>query len=151
MVKFGQVRNYIVGIWEPADLGVCADLNLPCADVSRFLPEPLDHGKNAGAYGTHDYLVRGAVAAGAVAAGAVATGAVAGGVVQPPPARAQRGAVAAAAGWQRQSCRMEEAAGLTMHPAPTTAAHHLAGLLRCEGPAEEGLCRVLLRWGRVTG
>lgn len=56
MVKFGGVRNYIVGIWEPTDLGACADLNLPCADVSAYLPEPLDHASNSGEYGTHDYF-----------------------------------------------------------------------------------------------
>lgn len=58
MVKFGGVRNYIVGTWSSEDLEACADLNLPCADISSFLPEPLDHAPNAGDYGTHDYNVR---------------------------------------------------------------------------------------------
>ncbi|EFN52112.1 hypothetical protein CHLNCDRAFT_139418 [Chlorella variabilis] len=57
MVKFGGVRNYIVGTWSSEDLEACADLNLPCADISSFLPEPLDHAPNAGDYGTHDYNV----------------------------------------------------------------------------------------------
>ena len=57
MVKYAGVRNYVVGTWEAADLEACADLNLPCADVSSYLPEPMDHGENAGSYGTHDYLV----------------------------------------------------------------------------------------------
>ena len=29
MVKFGGVRNYVVGCWTPEDLAACADLNLP--------------------------------------------------------------------------------------------------------------------------
>ena len=57
MVKFGGVRNYIVATWDPADLEACADLNLPCADVTAFLPEPMDNTPNAGVYGTHDYFV----------------------------------------------------------------------------------------------
>lgn len=57
MVKFGGVRNYIVATWDSEDLAACADLNLPCADVTKFLAEPLDKGKNAGSIGTHDYLV----------------------------------------------------------------------------------------------
>lgn len=56
MVKFGGVRNYLVGIWEPSDLDACADLNLPCADVSAYLPERLDHA-SSGEFGTHDYFV----------------------------------------------------------------------------------------------
>ncbi|KAI7838010.1 hypothetical protein COHA_008192 [Chlorella ohadii] len=56
MVKFGGVRNYLVGIWEPTDLDACADLNLPCADVSAYLPERLDHA-SSGEFGTHDYFV----------------------------------------------------------------------------------------------
>jgi hypothetical protein len=59
MVKFGGVRNHIVATWDPADLEACADLNLPCADVTSLLPEPMDNGPNAGAFGTHDYFVRG--------------------------------------------------------------------------------------------
>lgn len=57
MVKFAGVRNYIVGTWNDTDLAACADLNLPCANITAFLPEPMDHGPNAGKYGTHDYLV----------------------------------------------------------------------------------------------
>ncbi|EFN55545.1 hypothetical protein CHLNCDRAFT_133996 [Chlorella variabilis] len=56
MVKFGRVRNYIVLAWSPRDLDSCADLNLPCADATRFLPTPLDNGPDAGHFGTHDYL-----------------------------------------------------------------------------------------------
>ena len=60
MVKFGGVRNYIVGTWTKRDLEACADLNLPCADVSAFLPEPLEapEGDVPARFGTHDYLVR---------------------------------------------------------------------------------------------
>lgn len=57
MVKFAGVRNHIVGAFTAADLEACADLNLPCAGVSGYLAEPLDHGEDAGAFGTHDYLV----------------------------------------------------------------------------------------------
>ncbi|EFN55055.1 hypothetical protein CHLNCDRAFT_52833 [Chlorella variabilis] len=57
MVKFGGVRNYIVATWDPGDLAACADLNLPCADVTRFLPEPMNRAQDAGAFGSHDYLV----------------------------------------------------------------------------------------------
>ena len=58
LVKFAGVRNYIVGTWEQADLESCADLNLPCADISSYLPEPMDHA--ADGFGTHDYYVSGA-------------------------------------------------------------------------------------------
>ncbi|KAL4854738.1 hypothetical protein ACK3TF_004658 [Chlorella vulgaris] len=57
MVKFGGVRNYLVATWDPEDLAACADLNLPCADVTALLPEPLDKAKDAGLTGSHDYLV----------------------------------------------------------------------------------------------
>jgi hypothetical protein len=57
MVKFGGVHNYIVGTWEAPDLEACADLNLPCADVTAFLPEPLDHSSGEAVYSGHDYLV----------------------------------------------------------------------------------------------
>ncbi|KAI3432373.1 hypothetical protein D9Q98_003930 [Chlorella vulgaris] len=57
MVKFGGVRNYIVGTWDPDDLQACMDLNLPCADVTSFLPEPMDKAPGAGLFRTHDYLV----------------------------------------------------------------------------------------------
>jgi hypothetical protein len=57
MVKFGAVRNYIVGIWSQQDVDACADLNLPCADVSAFLAEPLDNASNAGSLSNHDYNV----------------------------------------------------------------------------------------------
>ena len=52
--------------WDPADLEACADLNLPCADVTSLLPEPMDNGPNAGVFGTHDYFVRGAAVWGLV-------------------------------------------------------------------------------------
>jgi hypothetical protein len=57
MVKFGGVRNYLVATWDPEDLAACADLNLPCADVTALLPEPMDKAKDAGLTGSHDYLV----------------------------------------------------------------------------------------------
>ena len=57
MVKFGGVRNHIVATWDPADLEACADLNLPCADVTAFLPEPLDHSSGTAVYSGHDSLV----------------------------------------------------------------------------------------------
>ncbi len=60
LVKYAGVRNYIVATWEASDLAACADLNLPCADVAAYLPAPMDHAENAGAYGTHDYFVSGA-------------------------------------------------------------------------------------------
>lgn len=41
MVKFGNVDNYIVGVWTEADLEACAELNLPCANVVGHLPRPL--------------------------------------------------------------------------------------------------------------
>jgi len=40
MVKFGHVDNYIVAVWTPEDLEACADMNLPCANVSSLLPRP---------------------------------------------------------------------------------------------------------------
>lgn len=40
MVKFGGVRNHLLATWTPEDLAACADLNLPCADVSSWLPHP---------------------------------------------------------------------------------------------------------------
>ena len=57
LTKYAGVRNYIVATWEASDLAACADLNLPCADVAAYLPAPMDHAENAGAYGTHDYFV----------------------------------------------------------------------------------------------
>ncbi|EFN51422.1 hypothetical protein CHLNCDRAFT_55152 [Chlorella variabilis] len=57
MVKFGGVRNYVVGCWTPEDLAACADLNLPCTDVARFLPEPMNNAPDAGTFNSHDYLV----------------------------------------------------------------------------------------------
>ncbi|KAL4856627.1 hypothetical protein ACK3TF_003057 [Chlorella vulgaris] len=54
MVKFGGVRNYIVATWDPDDLQACADLNLPCADVTSFLPTRLEEAANPTA---HDQLV----------------------------------------------------------------------------------------------
>ena len=57
MVKFGGVRNYIVGTWSQEDLDACADLNLPCADVTAYLAEPMDNASNAGSLSTHDYNV----------------------------------------------------------------------------------------------
>ena len=59
MVKYAGVRNYVVGTWEAADLEACADLNLPCADVSSYLPENMTEAGNTGAlgFGSHDYLV----------------------------------------------------------------------------------------------
>lgn len=57
MVKFGGVRNYIVGTWEAMDLEACADLNLPCADIASYLPEPLEHTSKTTFYEGHDYLV----------------------------------------------------------------------------------------------
>ncbi|KAL4860227.1 hypothetical protein ACK3TF_000413 [Chlorella vulgaris] len=42
LVKHGGVQNYVVVCWTPTDLDACADLNLPCADGSRFLARPLD-------------------------------------------------------------------------------------------------------------
>lgn len=38
LVKFGGVRNHLLVAWAPEDLAACADLNLPCADVSSWLP-----------------------------------------------------------------------------------------------------------------
>ena len=58
MVKLGGVRNYVVGTWSPSDLEACAAMNLPCADLSPWLPEPMNNGPGAGKYMTHDYLVR---------------------------------------------------------------------------------------------
>lgn len=57
MVKLGGVRNYIVGTWNASDLEACAAMNLPCADLSPWLPEPMDNEAGAGGFGTHDYLV----------------------------------------------------------------------------------------------
>ena len=58
MVKFGGVRNYLVGTFNQTDLEACADLNLPCADITAFLPEALNYGEeDAGKYATHNYYV----------------------------------------------------------------------------------------------
>lgn len=59
MVKFGGVRNFIVGTWSQEGLDVCADLNLPCADVAAHLPEPLENPSSGEFYSGHDYLVCG--------------------------------------------------------------------------------------------
>lgn len=57
MVKLGGVRNYIVGTWNASDLEACAAMNLPCADLSPWLPDAMDNEPGAGDFGTHDYLV----------------------------------------------------------------------------------------------
>ena len=58
MVKFGAVRNYIVGIWSQQDVDACADLNLPCADITSFLPEALNYSEaDSGKFGTELYFV----------------------------------------------------------------------------------------------
>ena len=59
IVNFGGVRNYLVATWTQADLEACADLNLPCADVSALLAEPLDNAPNGdnGSLSPHDQLV----------------------------------------------------------------------------------------------
>jgi hypothetical protein len=59
MAKFGGVDNYFFGCWDDANLQACRDLNLPCADVSRFLPAPLppSTGGAAKLYGSKDYCV----------------------------------------------------------------------------------------------
>ena len=41
LIKFGNVSNHVVLTWTADDLAACADLNLPCADVSHLLAEPL--------------------------------------------------------------------------------------------------------------
>lgn len=41
LVKHAGVRNYIAVAWGQEDLEACADLNLPCADVSSLLLEPI--------------------------------------------------------------------------------------------------------------
>jgi hypothetical protein len=40
-VKHGGVRNYVALTWFKEDFEACLDLNLPCADVSDMLVEPL--------------------------------------------------------------------------------------------------------------
>ena len=57
MVKLGGVRNYVVGTWNASDLEACAAMNLPCADLSPWLPDAMDNEPGAGDFGTHDYLV----------------------------------------------------------------------------------------------
>ena len=45
LVKHGGVRNYVALTWTAEDLEACTDLNLPCADVTDMLVEPLpSHG-----------------------------------------------------------------------------------------------------------
>ena len=41
LVKHGGVRNYMLLTWTAQDLEACTDLNLPCADVTHMLAEPL--------------------------------------------------------------------------------------------------------------
>ncbi|KAI3428080.1 hypothetical protein D9Q98_006464 [Chlorella vulgaris] len=41
LVKHGGVRNYVALTWFKEDFEACLDLNLPCADVSDMLVEPL--------------------------------------------------------------------------------------------------------------
>lgn len=43
-VKHGGVRNYVAITWTRRDLEACADLNLPCADASGLLLEPVGKG-----------------------------------------------------------------------------------------------------------
>ena len=40
-MKHGGVRNYMLLTWTAQDLEACTDLNLPCADVTHMLAEPL--------------------------------------------------------------------------------------------------------------
>lgn len=58
MVKLGGVRNYVVGTWSAPDLVACAAMNLPCADLSPWLPEPMNGDATSDQYMSHDYLVR---------------------------------------------------------------------------------------------
>jgi len=44
LVKFAGASNYIAATWTPEDLAACADLNLPCADVSGMLLRPVGTG-----------------------------------------------------------------------------------------------------------
>ena len=55
LVKFGGVTNYLAYTWTPDDLAACQELNLPCADASHLLLEPLHN--DDGAFETHDYYV----------------------------------------------------------------------------------------------
>ena len=48
LIKFGNVSNHVVLTWTADDLAACADLNLPCADVSHLLAEPLAAAAGAG-------------------------------------------------------------------------------------------------------
>jgi hypothetical protein len=58
MVKFGGVQNYMVGTFNDTDLEACADLNLPCADITSFLPEALNYSEaDSGKFGTELYFV----------------------------------------------------------------------------------------------
>jgi hypothetical protein len=41
LVKHGGVRNCMLLTWTAQDLEACTDLNLPCADVTHMLAEPL--------------------------------------------------------------------------------------------------------------
>ncbi|PSC72584.1 hypothetical protein C2E20_4222 [Micractinium conductrix] len=54
LVKHGGVRNYIALAWSAEDLEACADLNLPCADVSSMLVEPIQTSQRLL---QHDFLV----------------------------------------------------------------------------------------------
>ena len=58
MVKYGGVKNYIVATFNETDLEACADLNLPCADITSFLPEALNYSEpDSGKFGTELYFV----------------------------------------------------------------------------------------------
>lgn len=46
-MKHAGVRNYIALAWSQEDLEACADLNLPCADVSSLLIEPISECRGA--------------------------------------------------------------------------------------------------------
>ncbi|PRW56763.1 hypothetical protein C2E21_4548 [Chlorella sorokiniana] len=53
LVKHAGVRNYLAVSWSQADFEACLDLNLPCADVSDLLLEPL---AASGAPTQHDFV-----------------------------------------------------------------------------------------------
>lgn len=54
LVKHGGVRNYVAVAWSAEDLEACADLNLPCANVTGMLLEPIITNK---LLLQHDFLV----------------------------------------------------------------------------------------------
>lgn len=56
LVRFAEATNYLAMTWSPEDHAACLDLNLPCWDVTRFLPwRSAQGGGGEALFNTQDY------------------------------------------------------------------------------------------------